>query len=270
MKDRTWYLSQDQYDWLTKQLPTPKPKTGRKPTPNSELLNGILYVLKTGCQWAAIPESVCAHDPSSCWRRFRFWSKKGAIVLVWKTILKLLDQEGKLDLSLGHIDGSLVQSPKFRRGTGYSGKHHRTGTNAVLVTEKEGLPLANATIAGNHHDTVLAEKVVKKIRVGAKKRVKELNGDKGFDSQPFRRKLRRKGIKPNIPLRKFKKRRQKGPKPKYNKETGKFRAFVERTIAWLKYSRRLRYRWERMKSMFQAFLDLACLLICLKRVGVLQ
>jgi hypothetical protein len=59
-----------------------------------------------------------------------------------------------------------------------------------------------------------------------------------------------------------------GRKPSYDKATGKFRAFVERTNAWLKYFRKLRYRWERKKCMFATKVDLACLLICLRRVEI--
>ena len=47
----------------------------------------------------------------------------------------------------------------------------------------------------------------------------------------------------------------------------KFRAFVERTIALgLESYHRLRYRYERKKCMFQAMVDMACLLVCLRRV----
>jgi len=48
----------------------------------------------------------------------------------------------------------------------------------------------------------------------------------------------------------------------------KFRAFAERTNAWLKYFRKLRYRWERKKDMFQAHIDLACLIIYLRRAEI--
>ena len=122
MKHATYFLNQTQYDWLSAQLPSPATKT--KPViPNNELLNGILFVLKTGCRWQDTPTSVCEHSYSSCWRRFNFWRKRGALKLVWRHILVLLDHEGKLDLSLGNLDGSLVQAPKFA-GVGYDSQHH--------------------------------------------------------------------------------------------------------------------------------------------------
>ncbi len=68
----TCSISEPQYHWLAAQLPMPRPKRGRKPLPNDELLGGILYVLKTGCRWQDIPATVCAHGPSSCWRRLNF------------------------------------------------------------------------------------------------------------------------------------------------------------------------------------------------------
>lgn len=270
MHNRTFYINEKQYHWLAKQLPQPNRRFGRRTIPNDQLLNGILYVLKTGCRWQDIPISVCPHHPSSCWRRLNYWQRKRGITIVWQTILKLLDLGKNLDLSLGNLDGSLIQSPNFKDGTGYSGKHHRMGTNLVMVTEKEGLPLTNAITKGNRHDMTLAQKVMNKIKIGAKRRVKQLNGDKGFDGKAFRQSLRRKGIVSNIPERQFKNRRKLGRKPNYNPAVAKFRAVVERTFAWLKYFRKLRYRWERTKKMFQAFVDLGCLLICLKRVGVLQ
>lgn len=270
MVNSNGYLNRKQYNWLCNELPEPRARMGRKAIPNRELLSGILYVLKTGCQWAQLPKSVCARSPISCWRRLNFWRSKRGLRAVWELVLKILDRQGELDLSLGHIDGSLIQSPEFKSGTGYSGKHNRTGTNAVLVTEKNGLPLSSVTIHGNRQDRVVADRVMGKIRIGAKRRVLKLNGDKGFDGRPLRQALRKRNIAPNIPEREYTNRRKRGRKPIYDKVAGKFRAFVERTIAWLKNFRKLRYRYERKKCMFHAFLDLGCLLICLQRVGVLK
>src|SRR5581483_10138820 len=236
---------------------------------NSGLLNGIVYVLRTGCRWQDIPASWCAHDYTTCWRRFKFWRKRGALKLVWQHILVLLDHEGQIDLSLGNLDGSLVQSPQYA-GVGYDKQHKRYGTNISLLTEKNGLPLTSMTFKGNRNDITAAEPTIHKLRIGAKRRVKALNADKGYDSMAFRRHMRKHGTKTNIPERKAKHRRKRGRKPYYDKVQAKLRAFVERTNAWLKAFRKLRYRYERKRGMFQAVVDLACLLICLRRVGDMQ
>jgi transposase len=268
MKNATYFLNQAQYNWLAAQLPEPVAKT-KHVIPNGELLNGIVYVLRTGCRWADIPTSVCRHNYSSCWRRLRFWQKHGHLKRCWQSILVLLDQQGKLDMSIGNLDGSLVQAPKFA-GTGYDSQHHRYGTNISLLTERDGLPLTSMTFKGNRNDITAAEATMHKLRVGAKRRVLELNADKGYDSRAFRRKLAKQGTKTNIPERHFKHRRKRGRKPRMNKTNFKFRAFVERTNAWLKAFRKLRYRYERKRGMFQAVVDFCCLLICLRRVGDMQ
>jgi transposase len=268
MKHATFFLNQSQYDWLAAKLPEPVIIT-KHVIPNNELLNGVLFVLKTGCRWQDIPTSVCTHDYSSCWRRLNFWRKRGALKLVWQQILILLDREGQIDLSLGNLDGTLVQAPKYS-GVGYDSQHHRYGTNISLLTEKNGLPLTNMTFKGNRNDITTAEPTMNKLRVGAKRRVLELNADKGYDSKTFRRKLRKHGTATNIPERKAKHRRKRGRKPHMDKVQFKFRAFVERTNAWLKSYRKLRYRYERKRGMFQAVVDFCCLLICLRRVGFLM
>jgi len=168
---------------------------------------------------------------------------------------------------LGNLDGTLVQSPKYS-GVGYDSQHHRYGTNISLLPEKDGLPLTNMTTKGNRNDIVSAEPTMQKLRVGAKRRVLELNVDKGYDSKAFRRHLRARGTGTNIPECHFKHRKKRGRKPHMNKASFKFRAFVERTNAWLKSYRKLRYRYERKRGMFQAVVDLACLLICLRRTEI--
>lgn len=76
MGNVTFFLTQSQYDWLAAKLPEPVSKT-KHVVPNNELLNGILFVLKTGCRWQDIPLSTCAHGYVSCWRRLNFWRKRG-------------------------------------------------------------------------------------------------------------------------------------------------------------------------------------------------
>jgi transposase len=269
MEHATYFLTSPQYEWLANNLPTPTTRT-KHVIPNIELLGGIVFVLRTGCRWSDIPLSVCTHHYSTCWRRLNFWRKRAGIKASWQVVLKLLDRQGQIDLSLGSLDGTLVQSPSFKECTGYSGKHHRTGTNISVLTEKDGLPLADSMAKGNRHDITAAERTVKKLRIGIKRRLKELNADKGYDSRAFRRSLLKRGTTTNIPERQRKRqsRRQHGPHAHMDKTSFKFRTFVERTIAWLKSYHRLRYRYERKKCMFQAMVDMACLLICLRRTTI--
>lgn len=200
------------------------------------------------------------------WRRFRFWQRRGGARAAWAAVLRLLDQHGKLDLSVGSLDGTPVQSPKYA-GSGYSGKHRRTGRSVSLLVDRYGLPLAATATEGSRHDMATARRTMSKLKVGTNTSVGLLNADKGYDSAAFRRDLRKRGIRANIPERQFKHRRKRGRPPLYDKALGRLRAAVERTNAWFKYFRRLRYRWERKRGMFAAFVELACAVICVRRAG---
>lgn len=258
-------VSRAQFKTLCRLLPEPRARRGRTPLPNLELLPGILYVLKTGCSWEYLPTSVCHHHYSSCWRRLRFWQKH-MLRTLWKTLLRTLDECSALNLETGQLDASLVPSPQFHDTTGYSGKHKKTGTKISLIADHEGVPLGMRVVAGNVHDVVCAEATVNQLKVGTKTRVKTLNADKGYDSQELRRAIRKRAMHPNIPSREFKHRRLRGRKPKQDKEAFKHRPFIERTFAWLKAFKKLKYRTDRTERMFERFALLGCIIICLRKI----
>lgn len=80
--------------------------------------------------------------------------------------------------------------------------------------------------------------------------------DRGYDSNPHRRKLLELGIEPIIARR----------KTQHGSGLGRYRWVVERTFAWLPRYRRLTIRYERHAHMHEAFLALACCLICWKHL----
>ncbi len=87
-----------------------------------------------------------------------------------------------------------------------------------------------------------------------RKRLKVLAMDKGYDAKDLRHRLRRRGIRPQIPKRVWKSRKPRGRPIK--KDVPRYQA--ERTFAWFqrKY-RRLVVRWERLAACFNAFLAVA-------------
>lgn len=185
---------------------------------------------------------------------------------IWQTLLSLLARLGLVSLDLVKLDGSLVPSFEFTSGTGYSGKHKQTGTKVSAAVDTAGIPLAVKLARGNIHDLDLAAGTIGRIRVGNKTRPGTVLADKGYDSVSFRRELRRRGIKANIPERRYTHRRKIGRPPKYDAELGKQRFVVERTNAWLKSFRRLHFRFDRTLPMFKAFVQLACIVICVRNL----
>ena len=88
----------------------PKPKGGRPRIPNRKCLMGIVFVLRTGCAWNDLPAELGCGDGSTCWRRFRLWTRAGVWPAVWLCVLNALGKEGRVDLSRAVIDSASARA----------------------------------------------------------------------------------------------------------------------------------------------------------------
>jgi transposase len=79
-----------------------------------------------------------------------------------------------------------------------------------------------------------------------------VQGDRGYDSQPHRDQLQHRGIASQLAKR----------RTPHGSGLGQTRWVVERTLAWLHRFRRLAVRYERRPCIHEAFLSLACSLVC--------
>ncbi|QIP83278.1 IS5 family transposase [Streptomyces sp. Tu 2975] len=143
-------------------------------------------------------------------------------------------------------------SPVDRRKTG--SKHH-------LICDGRGTPRKVITTAANVNDVTQTLALVDGVppvagRPGTRRRPEALLGDKGYDSNPNRRGLRKRRILPVIS-------RKGSPNIK---GLGKLRYVVEQTFALLHQFKRLAIRWERRNELHDAFVSLACSLICWRRL----
>jgi transposase len=89
-----------------------------------------------------------------------------------------------------------------------------------------------------------------------RRRPKTLIADRGYDSQRHRQALRARGIRPIIAKR----------NTDHGSRLGSERWVVERTLSWLHQYRRLRIRYERRADVHEAFLTVACSLICFRQL----
>ena len=140
-------------------------------------------------------------------------------------------------------------NPTDRRKGG--SKHH-------LITDAQGVPLAVILTPANTHDVTQLIPLVDAIppvrgkRGRPRRKPDAVQGDRGYDSEPHRCTLRRLGITPIIAKR----------NTEHGSGLGVTRWVVERTISWLHQYRRLRVRYERRSDIHEAFLSIACSLIC--------
>ena len=87
-------------------------------------------------------------------------------------------------------------------------------------------------------------------------KAKSLTGDKGYDSDAFRKALREKGIEPCIPPKKNRKR----PLP-YDEKLYKKRHKIENSFGWLKDWRRIAMRYDRCAHAFFSAICIAAAFI---------
>jgi transposase len=131
-----------------------------------------------------------------------------------------------------------------------------------LIVDRHDTPLVVSLNSGNRHDdTQLMPLLDAMPRIGGvrgrpRHRPGQLFADRGYDYDKYRRLRRARGITPKFA--------RKGTA--HGSGLGKTRWVVERTFAWLHQFKRLRIRYEIRADLHLGLLQLACSIICLRRL----
>lgn len=137
----------------------------------------------------------------------------------------------------------------------------------MVVVDGSGIPLGSQLASATPAEVTLAESTLQKISVRQprgrpRKRPLRVIADRGYDSDPLRRQLLKRGILLIVPHRKSR------TKPSLNdgRELRRYRKRwkVERTFAWLGNFRRLLVRYDHHLHVYEAFFHVACLIITLR------
>jgi transposase len=138
----------------------------------------------------------------------------------------------------------------------------RNGSKHHLLVDATGIPLAWTLTGGNRHDVTQLIPLVDRVppvrgKVGRpRRRPERVTADRGYDYDSHRRQLQQRGIKPEIARR----------NTEHGSGLGRYRWVVERTFAWLHQFKRLLVRYDRRHEIHEAFLALACCLVCHRRL----
>lgn len=109
-------LTEEQWQLLSRLLPPlPRRKDGRgRPWKDTRaVLNGILWVLRTGAQWHALPKHYPPYQ--TCHRRFQQWVQQGVWQELVRTLARQMQQAGQLELAEAFIDAMFAPAKKGAR-----------------------------------------------------------------------------------------------------------------------------------------------------------
>ncbi len=111
---KTSDLTDAQWERLRPLLPPQKPRTGRPARDHRAVIDGILWVLRTGSPWRCLPERYGSWKTVSS--RFYRWQRAG----VWDRVLAALqrrtDADGRLDWTLHFVDSTVIRAHQHAAG----------------------------------------------------------------------------------------------------------------------------------------------------------
>lgn len=142
----------------------------------------------------------------------------------------------------------------------------KNGSKHHLITDAKGVPLAARLTGANRHDVTQLLPLVEAIppirgRVGAPlSKPQRVMGDRAYHSEPHRMTLSCRAIATEIA-------RRNSP---HGSGKGVFRWFVEQALALMHQFKRLRVRDDRDDQIHEAFMTIACAVICWRRLHSLS
>lgn len=95
-------------------------KGGRPAVPIRRVMDGIFYILRTGCQWKAVPREF--GSGSTLHRRFQQWVKRGVFRKLWRSGVLAYDKLRAIQWDWQIIDGAMTKAPLG--GEKYGPKSH--------------------------------------------------------------------------------------------------------------------------------------------------
>jgi len=126
---KTSDLTDTQWERLGPLLSPQKPRTGRPANDHRTVLNGILWVLRTGSPWRALPERYGSWKTVSS--RFYRWQKAGIWDWILAEVQRRADAEGRLDWGLHFVDGTVVRAHQHAAGAKGGAQRRRPWVGAA-------------------------------------------------------------------------------------------------------------------------------------------
>ncbi|GAC1356829.1 MAG: IS5 family transposase [Ktedonobacteraceae bacterium] len=203
----------------------------------------IVYVLRTGIQWNALPRELGAS--STVHDRFQAWERANFFKALWQAGLSEYDELAGIEWEWQAVDGVMTKAPFGHAATGANPTDRgKKGTKRSLLTDRAGIPLALVVDGANRHDVRWLSATLDGLVVSRPEPTEEqpqhLCLDAAYDSTTIYKDLLARHYQTHV--------RSRGEE-KCEKEfisgSRARRWVVERTHSWFNRSRRLLVRWEK-------------------------
>ena len=243
--------------------PTPRSHGGRPRIDWRRAIDGIIFRLRSGCQWNKLPERFGSDRSIHRW--FQRWCRDGVFERIWAVLVQECEDLGAVDWKWQAADGMLG---KARFGGKKTGKNPtdrgKAGTKKSVLVEADGGPLGAVIAGANIPDFQLLDETIRAVvtnRPDPAEVEQHLGLDAGYDNAATREVVEGHGyvghIRPARP----------GPRPKRRPGRRKARRWVvERTLAWLSKCRALLVRYDKHAENFLGLIQLACGLLWYRRL----
>ena len=107
-------VTDEQWETIRPILPRRTATTGRPPSDPRLMLNGILWILRTGAPWRDLPERFGPWQ--TVYDHFARWRRAGVYDRILEALHVRLDADGEIDWDLWCIDGSSVRATRAAAG----------------------------------------------------------------------------------------------------------------------------------------------------------
>ena len=190
--DAEWALVEDLFD--------PPKREGRPARyPRREMVEAILFLARTGCQWRYLPDRYPPWE--AVWQQWRRWRASGVWARAMARIAALIrTKHGRTATpSMVMIDGQTVRGgrggPTFHEQGGRGG--HTNGAKRSIVIEILGLPLAVSVESARPHDVSAGRRLLDTTlpALGTVKAIVADRGYRGLGKMAAKRQLRRPGLR---------------------------------------------------------------------------
>jgi transposase len=257
--DRLWELVEP----LIPERPPPKGPGGRPRIDDRAALEGIVFVLSTGCRWRDLPQKLGCGSGHTAWRRLREWQDAGVWDRLHQVILIELREAEVLDWTRCCVDAVAVRAKRGAslpvRALSIEANPVRSTTSCATATDfpctylpRRPIP-TTANCSSRCWRPTRAFPMVVADRAGART---SCMPTRGTTTAGCRSCLHRRGIGVRIARRGV-----EDPA-----RLGRVRWVVERTVSWLLRFKRLGLRYDRTEATLRPLLTLAASIINLRRL----